>query len=45
MVYKRSETLLLTTHDIIRRYGDYPYGNQNTVEYHELFDDEKETIK
>jgi len=44
-IFAINQFLLLTTHDIIRRYGDYPYGNQNTVEYHELFDDEKETIK
>lgn len=36
-----NEFLLLATHDIVKRFGDYPYGNQNTVEYHETFDEEK----
>lgn len=36
-----NEFLLLSTHDIVKRFGDYPYGNQNTVEYHETFDEEK----
>jgi hypothetical protein len=36
-----NQFLLVATHDIIRRYGDYPYGNQNTIEYHETFDDPK----
>lgn len=36
-----NEFLLLTTHDIVKRFGEYPYGNQNTVEYHETFDEEK----
>lgn len=34
-----NEFLLVATHDIIRRFGQYPYGNQSTIEYHELFDD------
>jgi hypothetical protein len=34
-----NEFLLMATHDIVRRFGDYQYGNQNTVEYHEIFDD------
>lgn len=34
-----NEFLLLATHGIVKRFGDYPYGNQNTVEYHETFDD------
>lgn len=34
-----NEFLLLATHDIVKRFGEYPYGNQNTVEYHETFDD------
>lgn len=33
-----NQFLVLTTHDIIFRFGDYPYGNQNTVEFHEIFD-------
>lgn len=32
---------LMATHDIVRRFGAFPYGNQNIVEYHELFDDKK----
>lgn len=36
-----NEFLLLATHDIVKRFGEYPYGNQNTVEYHETFDEEK----
>ena len=36
-----NEFLLMATHDNVKRFGDYPYGNQNTVEYHEIFDDEK----
>jgi hypothetical protein len=34
-----NEFLLMATHDIVKRFGDYPYGNQNTVEYHQTFDD------
>ena len=36
-----NEFLLMATHDIVKRFGDYPYGNQNTVEYHEIFDEKK----
>jgi hypothetical protein len=36
-----NEFLLMATHDIVKRFGDYPYGNQNTVEYHETFDEKK----
>ncbi len=36
-----NEFTLMATHDIVRRFGAYPYGNQNTVEYHEIFDDKK----
>jgi hypothetical protein len=36
-----NEFLLMATHDIVKRFGDYPYGNQNTVEYHETFDEQK----
>jgi hypothetical protein len=36
-----NEFTLMATHDIVRRFGDYPYGNQNTVEYHEIFNDPK----
>ncbi|HSN07926.1 MAG TPA: hypothetical protein VLS85_02755 [Hanamia sp.] len=36
-----NEFTLMATHDIVRRFGDYPYGNQNAVEYHEIFDDSK----
>ncbi|MCD1116753.1 hypothetical protein [Chryseobacterium turcicum] len=36
-----NEFLLLATHDIVKRFGEYPYGNQNTVEYHQTFDEEK----
>jgi hypothetical protein len=28
----------MATHDNVKRFGDYQYGNQNTVEYHEIFD-------
>ena len=30
---------LMATHDIVRRFGEYPYGNQNTIEYHQIFDE------
>ena len=30
--------LLMASHDVIRRFGSYQYGNQNTIEYHQLFD-------
>ena len=33
-----NQFLVIVTHDIVFRFGDYPYGNQNTVEYHQLFD-------
>jgi len=33
-----NQFFVIVTHDIIFRFGDYPYGNQNTVEYHEIFD-------
>jgi len=36
-----NEFLLVATHDIVKRFGDYPYGNQNTIEYHEIFDEKK----
>jgi len=36
-----NEFLLFATHDIVRRFGDYPYGNQSTLEFHELFDEQK----
>jgi hypothetical protein len=36
-----NEFLLMATHDIVKRFGDYPYGNQNTVEYHRTFDEKK----
>lgn len=36
-----NEFLLVATHDIVRRFGNYPYGNQNTLEFHELFDEKK----
>jgi len=36
-----NEFLLMATHPIVIRFGDYPYGNQNTVEYHETFDEKK----
>jgi hypothetical protein len=36
-----NEFLLMATHDIVMRFGDYPYGNQNTVEYHQTFDEKK----
>ena len=32
-----NQFLLLATHDIVRRFGEYPYGNQNTIEFHEIF--------
>jgi hypothetical protein len=34
-----NQFLVVTTHDIIFRFGQYPFGNQNTLEYHELFDE------
>jgi hypothetical protein len=36
-----NEFLLMATHEIVRRYGAYKFGNQNTVEYHETFDDKQ----
>lgn len=36
-----NEFLVMATHPIVMRFGDYPYGNQNTVEYHETFDEKK----
>jgi len=36
-----NEFLLMATHDNVKRFGAYAYGNQNTVEYHEIFDDAK----
>jgi hypothetical protein len=36
-----NEFLLMATHPIVLRFGDYPYGNQNTVEYHQTFDEKK----
>ena len=33
-----NQFLVITTHDIIFRFGKYPYGNQNTIEYHQIFD-------
>lgn len=36
-----NEFLLMATHNTILRFGAYPYGNQNTVEYHEIFDEKK----
>ena len=36
-----NEFLLMATHDIVKRFGPYKFGNQNTVEYHEIFDDAK----
>ena len=32
-----NQFLVIATHDIVLRFGQYPYGNQNTVEYHEIF--------
>ncbi len=32
-----NQFFVIMTHDIIFRFGKYPYGNQNTVEYHQLF--------
>tara|TARA_B110000902_G_scaffold25638_1_gene28019 strand:+ start:1630 stop:2649 length:1020 start_codon:yes stop_codon:yes gene_type:complete len=34
-----NQFMLMASHDIIRRFGEYPYGNQSTIEYHRLFDD------
>ncbi len=36
-----NEFLLMATHPIVKRFGKYPYGNQNTVEYHKTFDEKK----
>lgn len=36
-----NEFLLMATHCIVKRFGDYPYGNQNTLEYHQIFDNIK----
>ena len=32
-----NQFLLLATHDIVKRFGEYQYGNQNAVEFHNLF--------
>ena len=32
-----NQFVLITEHDIVRRFGDYQYGNQNTIEYHQIF--------
>lgn len=32
-----NQFLVIATHDIVLRFGQYPYGNQNTIEYHEIF--------
>jgi len=34
-----NEFLLMATHDNVKRFGDYSFGNQSTIEYHDLFDD------
>jgi len=36
-----NQFLVAASHDIVRRFGSYPYGNQITIEYHETFDDPK----
>jgi hypothetical protein len=36
-----NEFLQIATHDIVRRFGAYEFGNQNTLEYREIFDDTK----
>ncbi len=36
-----NQFLLLATHDMIKRYGAYPLGNQGVLEYLELFHDIK----
>ena len=33
-----NEFLLMASHDIVRRFGSYRYGNQNTLEFHQIFD-------
>jgi hypothetical protein len=32
-----NQFLVIATHDIVLRFGQYPYGNQNTIEHHEIF--------
>lgn len=34
-----NEFLLMATHPIVERFGDYQYGNQNTLEYLQTFDE------
>lgn len=36
-----NQFLLFATHDIVRRFGDYGYGNQNAIEYEQIFGDKK----
>lgn len=36
-----NQFLLIATHPIVMRFGDFPYGNQNTIEYHETFDEKE----
>lgn len=32
-----NEFLVIATHDIVRRFGDFQYGNQNILEYRQFF--------
>jgi hypothetical protein len=34
-----NEFLLLATHDIIKRYGEYPYGNSVALDFYEIYND------
>ncbi len=33
----KNQFIALATHDIVRIYGEYPYGNQNVVDFHNYF--------
>ena len=33
-----NQFLVLASHDIIKIHGEYPYGNQNVVEFHSFFE-------
>ena len=36
-----NQFLILATHDIVRRFGQYPYGNQNILEFYNIYGEEK----
>jgi len=36
-----NQFFVVATHEPIKRFGQYEYGNQSTIEFHEFFDDKK----